>query len=101
MIKKKKKMRAITAKAKEARLKVETEVFGLFRDIIPAEAMGREGNWRPLGGGVAVYPTCAWASLSPWRTGLQTTSLVVAALLPTPPKQRHRPVRPPQRPGQR
>ena len=33
-------MRKFTAKAREARLEVETEVFGLFRDINPAEAMG-------------------------------------------------------------
>ena len=33
-------MRAITAKAREARLEVEAEVFWLLRDIVPAEAMG-------------------------------------------------------------
>jgi hypothetical protein len=40
-----------------------------------------------------VYPTCDLASLSPCRTGLQTTSPAVAALLPTPPKLRHHPAR--------
>ena len=43
-------MRAITAKAREARLEVETEVFGLFRDIIPAEAMGEGGELETVRG---------------------------------------------------
>ena len=43
-------MRAITAKAREARQEVQTEVFGLFRDIISAEAMGEGGELETVRG---------------------------------------------------
>ena len=49
-------MRAITAKAREARLEVETEVFGLFRDIIPAEAMGEGGELETVRGRSGCVP---------------------------------------------
>lgn len=43
-------MRAITAKAREAMQEVEMEVFGLFRDIISAEAMGEGGELETVRG---------------------------------------------------
>ena len=49
-------MRAITAKAREARLEVETEVFGLFQNIIPAEAMGEGGELETVRGRSGCVP---------------------------------------------
>ena len=49
-------MRAITARATEARLEVEQEVFGLFRDIIPAEAMGEGGELETVRGRSGCVP---------------------------------------------
>ena len=36
--------RAVVSKAHEARVEVDAEVIGLFRDIIPAEAFGPGGE---------------------------------------------------------
>ena len=49
-------MRAITARAREARLEVECEVFSLFRDIIPAEAMGEGGELETVRGRSGCVP---------------------------------------------
>ena len=49
-------MRAISARAREARLEVEPEVFWLFRDIIPAEAMGEGGELETVRGRSGCVP---------------------------------------------
>ena len=49
-------MRAITARAREARVEVEPEVFGLFRDIIPAQAMGEGGELETVRGRSGCVP---------------------------------------------
>ena len=43
-------IRPIIARAREARLEVEPEVFGLFRDIIPIEAMEEGGELETVRG---------------------------------------------------
>ena len=49
-------IRPIIARAREARLEVEPEVFGLFRDIIPAEAMGEGGELETVRGRSGCVP---------------------------------------------
>ena len=49
-------LRVISARAREARLEVEPEVFGLFRDIIPAEAMGEGGELETVRGRSGCVP---------------------------------------------
>ena len=49
-------MRAITARVREARLEVECEVFSLFRDIIPVEAIGEGGELETVRGRSGFVP---------------------------------------------
>ena len=61
----------IIARAREARLEVEPGVFGLFRNIIAAEAMGEGGELETVRGRSGCGLLCHWlparADYHPWR----------------------------------
>ena len=52
--------RALVAKAHEARVEVDAEVLGLFRDAMPYQALEAGGNWKHQGGGMVASWICNW-----------------------------------------